>query len=164
METMEHLPAVQDFTGQLSTPDGVREYMLAGRAKITIRSKVTGVRFTYKVTKKKDGDAKEPIWFVNLLRGADNENDFTYMGIIKKEDQKPHYFTLTKASKVTAAATSVKAFQYLVNNIFEIGVAALLMPKDLEVWHEGTCGRCGRSLTVPESVERGIGPECIKKM
>jgi hypothetical protein len=30
----------------------------------------------------------------------------------------------------------------------------------LEVWHEGRCGRCGRALTVPESVERGIGPEC----
>ena len=34
------------------------------------------------------------------------------------------------------------------------------LPKTVEVWHEGICGRCGRKLTVPESVERGLGPEC----
>lgn len=26
-----------------------------------------------------------------------------------------------------------------------------------------SCGRCGRDLTDPESIKRGIGPECIKK-
>jgi hypothetical protein len=29
------------------------------------------------------------------------------------------------------------------------------------VHHEGRCGRCGRTLTVPESIESGFGPECI---
>jgi hypothetical protein len=27
----------------------------------------------------------------------------------------------------------------------------------------GRCKRCGRLLTDPVSVERGVGPECIKK-
>jgi hypothetical protein len=27
----------------------------------------------------------------------------------------------------------------------------------------GRCKRCGRLLTEPVSVERGIGPECVKK-
>jgi hypothetical protein len=27
----------------------------------------------------------------------------------------------------------------------------------------GRCKRCGRLLTEPVSVERGIGPECLKK-
>jgi hypothetical protein len=30
--------------------------------------------------------------------------------------------------------------------------------------HEGKCGRCGRLLTVPSSIESGIGPECSKIM
>jgi hypothetical protein len=34
----------------------------------------------------------------------------------------------------------------------------------LIVHHENHCGRCGRTLTVPESVERGIGPDCLAKM
>lgn len=32
----------------------------------------------------------------------------------------------------------------------------------VEIWHEGKCGRCGRQLTVPESIESGFGPECVK--
>jgi predicted metal-dependent hydrolase len=32
------------------------------------------------------------------------------------------------------------------------------------VHHEGKCGRCGRLLTVPSSIESGIGPECSKIM
>jgi hypothetical protein len=38
--------------------------------------------------------------------------------------------------------------------------AKIKMP-NLEIWHEGRCGRCGRKLTVPESIHNGYGPECI---
>ena len=31
-----------------------------------------------------------------------------------------------------------------------------------EVWHEGRCGKCGRVLTVPESLILGLGPECAQ--
>lgn len=30
--------------------------------------------------------------------------------------------------------------------------------------HSGHCGLCGRALTDPHSRERGIGPECVKKV
>lgn len=156
------IEAVCDMTGQLATPDDVRTYMLAGRATLTIRSKKTGTRFTYKINKLKD----KSIWFVNVLRGPDNTSDFTYMGIIKEgttPEQK--FFTLTSKSRVTKDALSVKAFLYLTEHIFsDEGIASLFLPEQLEVWHEGHCGRCGRKLTVPESVQRGIGPECWEKM
>jgi hypothetical protein len=145
-----------DMIGQLSTAADVQRYMLAGRAKITIRSKVTQARFTYKIRKLKDGD----IWFVNLLRGPDNDADYQYMGIVKKSDTgKGLIFTRTAKSRVTDDAVSMKAFRWMFAR-----VAVDLLPDNLEVWHEGTCGRCGRSLTVPESIAQGIGPECIKKM
>lgn len=35
--------------------------------------------------------------------------------------------------------------------------------KQVEFWHEGQCGVCARKLTDPESIKRGIGPECAKK-
>ena len=35
-------------------------------------------------------------------------------------------------------------------------------PAGFEFWHEGRCCRCGKRLTVPESIQGGIGPECIK--
>jgi hypothetical protein len=38
------------------------------------------------------------------------------------------------------------------------------LPGGYKIHHEGRCGKCGRLLTVPESVETGIGPECAKRM
>lgn len=42
----------------------------------------------------------------------------------------------------------------------EHAIAGGVIPPSLEVWHEGRCGRCGRALTVPESIASGIGPVC----
>ena len=38
------------------------------------------------------------------------------------------------------------------------------LPPALEVWHEGRCGRCGRKLTTPQSVETGFGPVCAQNL
>jgi hypothetical protein len=38
------------------------------------------------------------------------------------------------------------------------------LPKGLKVHHEGRCCRCGRKLTVPESIETGLGPECASRL
>jgi hypothetical protein len=34
------------------------------------------------------------------------------------------------------------------------------MYPDAEVMHVGKCCKCRRLLTTPESIQRGIGPEC----
>jgi hypothetical protein len=33
-----------------------------------------------------------------------------------------------------------------------------------EIRHVGKCGRCGRTLTDPDSINRGIGPDCAEMM
>lgn len=33
-------------------------------------------------------------------------------------------------------------------------------PETFQFWHEGRCARCGRRLTVPDSIATGFGPEC----
>ena len=56
------------------------------------------------------------------------------------------------------SGVSVQAFIWFLNRI------EADKPTDgFEFWHEGKCGRCGRKLTVPESIEAGIGPECAGK-
>lgn len=37
-------------------------------------------------------------------------------------------------------------------------------PRGVTVRHEGRCGRCGRTLTVPASIDSGIGPDCAERM
>jgi hypothetical protein len=50
-------------------------------------------------------------------------------------------------------------FQYVINKL-----KLKNLPDFIEVWHEGKCGKCGRTLTVPSSIESGIGPECMKSL
>ncbi len=38
------------------------------------------------------------------------------------------------------------------------------LPDGYRVFHLGRCLRCGRDLTDPESVQRGIGPECARRV
>jgi len=134
----------------------VHDYAMAGRAVLTLSSEKTGARYTYRVAQARDKETGEPEakWFVSLLSGPENTSDYTYMGMLDAVG-----FRVTKASKFAADSTPVRAFNY-----FWKHVAAGQMAPQVEVRHEGHCGRCGRTLTVPESIDSGIGPECAKKM
>jgi hypothetical protein len=134
-----------------------KTYALAGHATITLTSKRTEARYTYRITQAKNRDTNEPqqMWFVGLLSGPNNETDYTYVGLIGSDGQ----FRLTAKSKLAADSKPVRGFNYFLKH-----VNAGQLPADLEVRHEGACGRCGRKLTVPESIDRGIGPECANQM
>lgn len=137
---------LQEFAGRLE-PGSRKNYALAGHATITIKNPATGNRFTYRVDQK-DG---EKFWFVELLAGPDNETSYMYLGVIRAAGK----FELTRKSRAGWDAPSVLAFGWLTHH-WEDG--------RIEVWHDGTCGRCGRKLTVPESVASGIGPTCAGYM
>jgi len=128
------------------------KFMLAGRAHLTLRSAKTGTRYTYRVKRKADAN----LWFVTTLYGTDNTSDYSYLGFIN-EDRR---FGLTRKSRFTKDSPQTKAFDWALRHLVEKGE----VPEQLEVWHEGRCGRCGRLLTVPESIASGIGPECAKRV
>jgi uncharacterized protein DUF6011 len=131
-----------------------KAFVLAGNATITLESLRTGAHFTFKVkqaTDKETGELVEGMYFVSLLNGQDNENDYMYLGMIRRGQ-----FGLTKGSRAGAEALSVKAFSFF--------FSSTELHPELVVHHEGRCGRCGRTLTVPESIRNGIGPECLTKM
>ena len=131
-----------------------KDFVLAGRAVFTV-SNAVGDRYTFKVTHK-DG-AKGSVWFVSLLTGPDNETDYTYMGIL---DAWSAEVVLTKASRYTRSSKAVKVLQWACKMVW----SERSLPAGYKIQHEGCCGRCGRALTVPESIESGFGPECVKKV
>lgn len=131
-----------------------RAFILAGNATFTIKNQKSGNRFTFKVTKLKD--EQKDLWFVKLLNGSDNVVDYVYMGIIDSN----MIFRRTSKSKISVEASSFKAFNWLWSVLGNIGE----LPDCIDIYHEGRCGRCGRKLTVPESIESGFGPECINKI
>lgn len=130
----------------------VRGFITAGRAIFTVRNARSGNRFTYKVEEKEPAAGK-PVdaWYVKALTGPDNGGDYRYIGLLTAD----RGFIHTAGSKVGSGTPCFLAFAWLWRHVNAL-------PDYVEVWHEGRCGRCGRRLTVPESVARGLGPECAE--
>jgi hypothetical protein len=135
---------------QLLENDRIKEFVLGGNALITLESGKTGCHFTYKITKSKND---ENLYFIKNLRGSDNQNDYVYVGCFFADTRQ---FVVEKSYRdkdVNSWPKSIRAIRYLFNNLDDV-------PYLLHVFHNGKCCRCGRTLTTPESIRRGIGPEC----
>lgn len=128
----------------------IKQFITAGKAIFTLRNESTGNRFTFKVTKFQPEDGKPAMHFVKVLTGSDNNSSYTFIGTIFNDGVYKH----SKRSPITPDAQSVKAFEWFVQHVEKL-------PAVVKVYHEGRCGRCGRRLTVPESILSGFGPECI---
>jgi hypothetical protein len=140
---------------ELKEPSARKMFILAGDAIVTLVSP-TGARYTYRVERSRPQDDWPPVWFVSVLTGPDNENDYRYAGFISATEEWVHG---GGRAELSADAPSVGSWAWCWERI------AALEPLrgrqgEVEVWHEGSCGRCGRTLTVPESLATGLGPHC----
>jgi len=122
------------------------DFIFAGKSIFTCKNVETGKRFTFGVRKHK----KDEIYFVSVLSSPDI---YTFIGSIRKDTNYKH----SLKSTVTEDAQSVDVFDYIIRSL-----RVDKLPKIVQIWHEGKCGKCGRRLTVPESIESGIGPQCSK--
>lgn len=138
------------LTGRLATPADAHRFVFAGHAILTLKSAKTGARFTYKIEVSQDGKRH----FVKVLTGPENTNDYQYLGYIWQS-----VYTHGVKSTICISAPSAQAFTFFAKQLH-----GLTFHPALEVWHEGRCGRCNRTLTVPASIKSGIGPECAKIM
>jgi hypothetical protein len=147
---MTSFKRMTNFKGQLTTIETICQFMFAGNATLTLRSKKTDARYTYQVRESDDGHCH----FVSLLNGENNEGDFVYLGHFRGG-----VYSHGRKSSIGAEAPSAKAFTWFASKILRSQ-----LPAELEVWHEGRCGHCNRKLTVPESVATGFGPDCSEKL
>jgi hypothetical protein len=134
--------------------DGFRRFALAGNATFTVVS-LTGNRFTYRVRASKKDAA---IRFVSLLTGSNNETNYSFLGVLIPTQSEPLYRHANR-SDISPDAPGAKGFAW-----FWERIAQGRLPSNVTVHHEGRCGRCGRKLTVPESIASGLGPECATMM
>lgn len=142
--------AAEKASAILATPDAILDYLLAGRAILTVVNRQTGGRFTFKITRaeaKRDNDP--PTWFVAALAGT----EYQYLGFIRDRKYRPNLL------KVAADAPTQKSAMWLLPRM----LVRHPLPQGLDVLHSGRCGRCGRMLTTPDSIDRGLGPECASK-
>jgi hypothetical protein len=123
------------------------KFIFAGKSIVTFLNTKTNNRFTFKVKVAKDSN----LFFVSVLTSPDV---YTYIGTCVEGN-----FKWGKKSVISKDAQSVKVFEYVINKLKSDN-----LPDFIEVWHEGFCGKCGKRLTVPQSIETGLGPDCIKKL
>lgn len=132
-------------------------FLFLGKAFVTVRSLKTGRHFTYKIVKPKKSTNYHPnrdnVYFVWVKTVG---NRFIYLGMVKNYTS----FTTTRSSRLNRCSQHFKACKYLL----DVALKGNEIPADLEVYHIGRCGICGRTITNPKSLYRGIGPECYKKV
>lgn len=129
--------------GKLNHSDAL-DFIFAGKAHVTFLNTKTDNRFTFKVKKHK----KDDIFFISVLTGG---SEYSFIGSVKNG------YKHSKKSAIGSDAQSVKVFQFVIDKL-----KSNTLPEFIEVWHEGCCGRCGRRLTVPDSIVTGFGPECVR--
>lgn len=109
-----------------------------------------GERRTLQVRKAENG--KGDFWdgrvVIDLLTGSDNTSDYTNIAHVK-DDGRVHF---NRAYRSTILAEAVKVM------VGDPKAAATAYGLE-----SSQCFRCHAELTVPESIERGFGPECAKK-
>lgn len=143
---------------QISSGVAARNFILAGKAIFTLVSKKTGTRYTFKVKHMPASGQWPEKYFVAYLNGPDNWTNYVTFGQISMNGN----FSLTRKAVehgLSMNSAPVAAFNWTFGF-----VNAGKEPVGVEVWHAGKCGRCGRLLTVPESISSGFGPECINKV
>lgn len=131
-----------------------RQFITSGDAIFTIVGKTS--RYTYRATISEPDANGRTCTFLSLLAGPDNLNDYVYVGLL---DTDHGVIKLTRKSRMTADSGPVKALGWVLTRIWR---GADIQPA--RIYHVGRCGRCGRALTVPASIESGFGPECMAKM
>ncbi len=131
------------------------DFFLGGKSIFTVQNNETGEHRTYKIRKAKANPRyPNPAWFISQMTGTDNESHYSNVG---KVNPQTGGVTLTAVSKFAEGSPQLKAARWVCGKIFP-----LIQPIDdrIDIRHSGRCGRCGRTLTTPESLDRGIGPEC----
>lgn len=138
------------ITGALAT---------AWALKLTLVSAKTGARFTYQIRRDKrnrGGITTPMLRYVDVLTGADNTRDFTFIGTVYAAAE-PQLFRWSAASPIGRDAPSVVALTWAWPRLFTV------IPADLEVWLAARCVHCRRLLTVPTSIAQGMGDDCASK-
>lgn len=121
---------------------------------ITIENPATGGHRTFKIETQHSGNLSGKR-IVSLLVGRDNTGDYQGFGFVVEDGRVVVWRKFRGIEKMSD---------------FDKFASMLAAPRNWSekrglVYHvAGACRRCGRVLSTPESVRRGLGPTCAEKV
>lgn len=128
--------------------------LLAGRARLTITNPATGRWIKIHMKRRKDRATGEwsNCYFLNLALLGDGDMGYRYAGAFFSDS-----FRFKPASN--ADQDLLKISNWIVR-----AIANPELLSTCEIEHAGKCCSCGRTLTHPESIRTGLGPECFSNI
>jgi hypothetical protein len=136
------------------TPDQFRNFMFAGRSVFTLENSETGNYITFKISQIQKNYKPVPGQFkVQCKSLGDGDYGYKFLGFLNLNERR------FKRRFWDSNYIGYKTLVWLLKNLGRLEDFA-----KLSIYHEGRCCKCGMPLTVPESIDSGIGPECNKRM
>ena len=130
------------------------DFITGGHAIFTVSGK--NRHYTYHVSRPNPtATYPDPALFIRILTGPDNTRDYSYLGVLDRGLD----VRLTRKSRYNDQSEPLVVLRRARESV----TTGRALPAGWKVQHEGRCGRCGRKLTDPESIETGIGPVCAEK-
>jgi hypothetical protein len=91
------------------------DFIFAGKARVTLTSKVSGNSFTFKIDAPKDratGETDRSILFVKVLNGPDNswDGDWMFIGFIARRQEGPPRRAIFSRSGLDPAPARCRAY------------------------------------------------------
>ena len=133
---------------RMTKNEDIKRYIFGGRGLFILKSNKSQKSYEYKISHIK-GDTENLAIKVNRVIGGG------FIGLLNMEKSQ---FIHTKNSRLPINHESVRGIDWLVKNVNQDGYLTDMM----EFYHMGICCCCGRTLTVRDNVELGIGPICLK--
>ena len=137
---------------ELQTPEEIYQYLSGGEGIVTLLSP-TGVHRVYAFNKPRCASKfpKDVLFvYVQVSSGL-----WIYVGMWIQHKG----FYLTRASNYFADSPIVKGIEYIIKM-----ATGKITRTPMKLFHCGVCSICGRKLTSPKSIARGMGPECRKRV
>jgi len=104
-------------------------------------------------TQDQDATFKPGTRLISYLNGPDNWKNYQGFGEVLPGNVLKVWLKHQSATQIIACAhILLSGPEAMVDGLMAYGIAS------------GSCGVCGKKLTTPESLERGIGPECAKAL
>jgi len=135
-------------------PNQFRNFIFAGRSIFTLENNETGNYLTFRIKQmKRHGQPVSGQFTVECKNLGDKTYGYRVLGFVNTEARR---FKLRWHDRQDVG---VVTWMWLLKNLGRLEDFT-----KLAIYHEGHCCKCGLPLTVPQSIDSGIGPECQRKM
>lgn len=132
----------------------IRQYLYGGKGIVTLQSP-SGIHHTYMFARPQEFEAfPDDVIFIYAVHSEKNSHKLFYVGMIEND-----VFRLTRHSRFGPHTEIVRGAKYIMKMMHNPNLNT-----PMKLYHQGTCGVCGRALTSLTSIRCGVGPKCRKRV